>query len=171
MRINNSRLSAERLREVIHYEPTTGVFTWIKPTTRSVKVGDVAGSPDRYVGIVIDGRRHYGHRLAWLYVHGQLPLGPIDHVNGNGLDNRIENIRPCTDSENQQNRAANRTNKTGLIGISWHNRDSRWHAQIGMNGKTYSLGFFKGPIDAHNAYLEAKLQIHNFQSVPRNKGV
>ena len=84
-------LTAERLREVLDYDPDTGVFTRKVRTASSVKVGDVAGSLNGkgYIRIRVDGRLYFAHRLAWLYVHGEWPVDQVDHINGIKNDNRI----------------------------------------------------------------------------------
>lgn len=98
-------LTQDRLRELLHYDPDTGVFTNIKPRHR-VKVGDIAGSNSGkgYLQIQIDQKRYSAHRLAWLYTYGRFPEEFIDHINGNPSDNRIVNLREVTQRENLQNR-------------------------------------------------------------------
>jgi hypothetical protein len=166
----NQKLTAERLRQILNYDPGTGVFTWLAPTSRAIRAGSVAGTKGAgYVGIMIDGYRHYAHRLAWLYSSGSLPKGQIDHINGDRRDNRLSNLRECSGSENQQNRPPNRSNKCGLIGVCWHKSSGQWQSQIGVNGKTRSLGMYRTPEAAHQAYLEAKSNLHQFQPMPRKE--
>jgi hypothetical protein len=89
-------LTQERLREVLKYFPRTGRFRWRVPGPRGAPAGREAGTRQGgYRSIRIDGVRHYEHRLAWLYVHGEHPTGDIDHDNGNPSDNRISNLRHC----------------------------------------------------------------------------
>lgn len=152
-----------QVRELLNYDPETGVFTWRVVRSRMVKAGDVAGSVNavgyRYITIK---RRHYlAHRLAWLFVHGVWPAIQIDHENGLKDDNRLENLREATRSLNQQNqRRAQAGNKSGLIGAHWNPNDRNWRSHIMVNGKTIGLGAFQSAQAAHEAYLRAK-RIHH----------
>ncbi len=87
----------------------------------------------------------YPHRVM-LHMHRIIMDCPkemqIDHKNGNGLDNRKENLRICTNAENQQNKRKNKTAISGYKGIRWHKRDHRWQARIKVNGKSKHLGYF-----------------------------
>ena len=156
-------LTAERLRELLHYDPETGVFTWRVNRGRTAKAGSQAGSPhDGYVQITVDGREYKAHRLAWLYVHGVWPVGQIDHRFGIRNDNRIGELRDVTPSVNSQNqRIAKRSNKSsGLLGAYWHNVSNKWMAHIGVAGKKIHLGMFDTAEAAHAAYIEAKRRLH-----------
>lgn len=84
----------------------------------------------------------------------------VDHINNNKLDNRKENLRVCTRSENMRNRGKNKNNKSGYKGVSWFARDSCWTAGIKHNGKRIYLGLFDNPADAHEAYKKAALRLH-----------
>lgn len=157
-------LTAERLRELLAYDPGTGTFTWRVRSARRIKVGDAAGCDNGYgyLRIRIDGVEHKAHRLAWLYVNGLWPVSQIDHINGLRDDNRIGNLRDVSQSVNSQNlRSATAQNKSsGLLGVSWHKRDSRWVAQINIDGKKHHLGYFNTAELAYAAYLEAKREFH-----------
>ena len=139
-----NELTAEYLRSILHYEPETGIFTWKVRTANSVKVGDVAGCPDGrgYLRIKVCSRKYQAHRLAWLYVYGEWPKLDIDHINRNGSDNRISNLREVTHKQNQQNRSKPSNNTSGHPGVCWHKRDSKWVAQIRHNKKHTHLGYF-----------------------------
>lgn len=164
-------LTAERLRELFHYDPETGAFTWKMLTSPrgGVKIGDVAGSIDTkgYRIIRIDGRDHKAHRLAWLYMIGEWPKDQVDHRNGTPADNRFANLREATRAENGQNRATSKNNTSGFTGVSWHGRDRKWRAQIRAGGRNQHLGMFASAEDAHAAYLAAKAELHPFQPIPR----
>jgi hypothetical protein len=84
----------------------------------------------------------------------------VDHVNGNGLDNRRSNLRLATRSENLRNRGRNRNNKSGYKGVSLFRQTGRWQARIMHNGRYHHLGFFADPKTAHDAYSEACLRYH-----------
>jgi len=151
-------LTAQRLRELLHYDPQTGVFTWIKPNGRKLKPGMVAGSLDRdlgYIHIGLDWELHKAHRLAWLYVYSEWPANGLDHIDGNPSNNRISNLRDVPHAVNGQNRnRPNKNNKMKLLG-AWRNHD-RWFSRIMDNGKLKYLGTFDTPEQANAAYVAAK---------------
>jgi len=155
-------LTQERLKELLHYDHDTGVFAWraLPPNAHCVKIGDVAGSySNGYLKIKICGVSYWGHRLAWLYMTGEWPLFEIDHRNGIHADNRRKNLREGTKSFNQQNqRNAHRNNKIGLLGVS--KNENGFRARIQLDGKRRCLGSFPTPELAHDAYLEAKRELH-----------
>jgi hypothetical protein len=154
-----SDLTAERLREVLEYDPLTGVFRWRVARGAPVggRVGVVAGSkhPRGYRYVCIDGVSHKEHRLVWLYATGAFPALNIDHRDGNRSNNRLSNLREATTSQNNANARRNRTNKSGFKGVSWHKAAGRWRAQITMNGRVVHLGHFKKPEEAHAVYVTA----------------
>lgn len=142
-------LTLAQLRELLHYAPETGVFTWSKPRS-GVRHGAQAGMVDRgYRFIRLLGRVYYAHRLAWLYVYGEWPRGQIDHIDGNPSDNRICNLRDATHSQNNMNKRVKRDNQTGLKGVKKYRK--RFQARI--NGDY--LGTFDTAEDAHAAYIAA----------------
>ena len=163
-------LTVSRVRELLHYQPETGVFTWLFITSNRVKVGDVAGGFDAegYRRISIDGHNYKAHRLAWLYVHGKWPVDQIDHIDCQKNNNRLCNLREATGSGNQQNqRAPGRGNTSGFLGVSWSVRAKKWKAQITVNGKKIYLGYFPAAELAHAAYLQAKEELHPFGTLVR----
>jgi len=148
-------LTAQRLMELLHYEPTTGQFAW--------RTGRAAGSVHSagYLEVRVDGNLYLCHRLAWLYVHGDWPAAQIDHINRTRTDNRIANLRECTNQLNCQNVRAHRDG-SGLLGTSWEKRRGKWQAGIGINGKRIFLGYHSTREEAHAAYLQAKRELHPF---------
>lgn len=148
-------LTAARLREVLNYDPNTGAFTW-RSHRNKVRPGTKAGtlSGRGYVQIRVDYKRYYAHRLAWLHVHGVWP-DTIDHLNGDGLDNRIVNLRDVSQQVNLQNIRAAR-NKHGFTGVVFHRRSGLYHSTIKVNKRATSLGYYRTPEEAHRAYLSAK---------------
>src|SRR4029434_9631151 len=99
-------LTAERLREVLTYDPESGLFLWNITTSNRVRAGDIAGNTENHYGyrrIGIDGKLYRGARLAWLYMKGEWPPGRVDHKNRNRIDDRWENLRLCTHAQNVAN--------------------------------------------------------------------
>jgi hypothetical protein len=160
-RDKEAKLTAERLRELLNYDPETGVFTWRVSRRATARPGSVAGTitPKGYRNIWIGGN-YRAHRLAWLYVHGKWPDHEIDHIDGNRANNAIANLRDVTRSVNHENlRCARSDNAHGLLGVS-PSKGKRWKTSITVNGKWQHLGTFKTPEEAHAAYLEAKRRLH-----------
>lgn len=158
-------LTAERLRELLHYDPLTGLFIRIVRRGKE-KIGSTAGRIDsfghRQIGI--DGRRYLAHRLAWLYMTGVWPIDQIDHINGVPDGNQWSNLRQATGSQNQQNlRKAKGNSKSGLLGVCASR--GKWMASITCGGKQKHLGYFETPQMAHEAYIAAKFKMHPFQTI------
>ena len=157
-------ITSERLKELVIYEPTTGIFTWRISRGGCVKQGATAGSlTNGYVSIAIDAKRYKAHRLAWLYVFGVWPKDEIDHIDTNKSNNRIANLREATHSENMQNqRSSPKTSATGLMGAHFYKRTKKWQASITVGGNLKHLGYFNTANEAHDAYLKAKRELHEF---------
>lgn len=148
-------ITPERLRELLDYEPSTGIFTW-KMSRGGWGAGRRAGQLqwDGYVRIGVDGAQYPAHHLAWLFVHGELPVR-IDHENRNRSDNRIDNLRPASQSQNIANSGLRSTNTSGLKGVSRDRASGRWRASIKVMGVSKNLGMFDSPKEAHRAYAAA----------------
>jgi hypothetical protein len=159
-------LTQEYLKSILSYDPETGVFVRKIKTTNSVKIGDMAGyiTPYGYISISINRKRQQAHRLAWFYIYGEFPKYDIDHINGIRHDNRIENLRLATRSENMQNlkKAKSDNKSTGLLGTFLDKRDGRIYARIKINKNLIHLGCFETKEEAHEAYLTAKRECHEF---------
>lgn len=159
-------LTVEKLKSVLNYDPETGVFTW-KPGARRIGRGRaddpvVAGSTTTatcgksYVHISIDGKRYYAHRLVVLWFTGSLPKNQVDHIDGNGLNNRVENVREVNSVDNNRNRRRGKRNKSGVVGVQWHVGCRRWIANISVNSKLVHIGYFKRFDDAVAARKSAE---------------
>lgn len=153
-------VTAEKLRELLDYDPETGVFTWRVVRRGSRGVGSVAGVPNPagYVQIRIDGRLYYAHRLVWLWMFGEWPKAYVDHVNRDPADNRLKNLRAATNLQNQGNTKLQRNNTTGFRGVSWSRQRQKYTATLRANGKNQHLGVFRCPTAAHLAYCKAAKQ-------------
>jgi HNH endonuclease len=148
-----THLTAARLREVLHYDPDSGLFTWLIQARATRPPGSNAGSRyDRYVKIGIDQERHSAHRLAWLYMTGKWPTHEIDHINRDGFDNRWANLRDVPKSVNARNIVKH--NNSGFRGVK-KNRGKTWRSIISVEGRPVGLGNFLTPEDAQAAFLEA----------------
>lgn len=165
-------LTQERLKEFWHYCQDTGNFTNIK-ARRGTRVGFVAGCIGNhgYRVIKVDGKTYLGHRLAWLYVHGEFPQNQIDHINRNRADNRLCNLRLATQFENMQNTQKPSHNSSGHIGVSWERRRNKWRAHITKNGKMVAIGEFAYIEDAITARKAAEIKFHTFQHGESISGV
>jgi hypothetical protein len=148
----------------LDYNAATGVFCWKKSIGTRNRVGDVAGYVEKrgYIQIKVGGKLHRAHRLAWFYVHGKWPEFQIDHIDGDKTNNAIANLRDVEPMRNSENvRKARISNKTsGLLGVTFHKPAKKWLAQIGAKGKHKYLGLFLDPLEAHQAYLTAKRELH-----------
>ena len=153
------KLTAKRLRELLHYDPETGVFRWVARGHNTTS-GTVAGYLHKkgYQMIAIDGRQYRAHRLAWLYVHGFWPSDQIDHIDGIRHNNHIANLRQATNCQNCQNSKRPCNNTSGFKGASWHRQIGKWKAQIMVDGDKIYLGIFATAEEAHAAYCAAAVQ-------------
>jgi hypothetical protein len=153
-------LTAERLREVLDYNPETGDFVWKVTRTSKRMKGLVAGDtkPDGRHRIGVDGVRYKAHRLAWLYVHGTWPSGMIDHIDGNPSNNAIANLRDCTMSQNQANKKRRSDNTSGYKGVYFSNypkhRHKPWRARITVQGRKIVTCGFPTAEEAHEKYKQ-----------------
>jgi len=162
-----------KLLEYLDYDPDTGIFVWRSrpPNANRVKIGEEAGGQTAdtrkglYRTIMLLGVRRYTHQWAVFYMTGKWPSKHIDHINGNGLDNRYSNLRLCDPHENHQNRK-NEFNKHGYVGVAFVN--GYYRAGVTVKGKYITLGHYRTPEEAHQAYLEGKKKYHTFQPTLRD---
>lgn len=127
-------LTQKRLKELLHYSPDTGVFTWrhrmMKRNIPSRRNGKTAGSITAlgYIVIVLNYKHLYAHRLAWLYTHGYIPENEIDHINKTKTDNSISNLREVSRSCNAINTINQKNNTSGVKGVYWRKERKKWQA-------------------------------------------
>jgi len=149
-----------RLREVLQYDPDTGIFTRLVSTSNSVRAGDVAGNidPAGYRRIKIDGKTYHAHRLAFLYMTGIWPPHDIDHANMDRADNRWCNLRYASRSQNKANMRARQGNTSGSKGVCWKMSHRKWMATICIDGKRHHLGYRDTKEEAAALYAAAAEQ-------------
>ena len=162
-------ITAYHARDRLWYEPTSGRLYW-KPINlhqckselyqrrwNSRLAGRRAGTNSnhyRYVNLL--GEHCLEHRVVWLINHRTWPPEHIDHIDGDGFNNRLSNLRAVTRSENARNSKLRRSNKTGAADVSWSKQKKKWHARIWTNGKRKNLGFYSSLDGAKRARAAAE---------------
>lgn len=142
----------------LEYNPQTGLLKW-KVGQKGRRIGQPAGGLDSkgYIRIRLNGiggHKFLAHRVIWLLVTGQWPVGFLDHKNGDRSDNRLSNLREATRAQNSQNSKINRTNTTGVKGVYFdrgRNRPSPWRAFITIQGEKTFIGYFPSLEEAKSA--------------------
>ena len=167
----NDPLTADQLRAVLDYNPRTGVFTWRRrmPTRQYDKTwntryaGTIAGTPTvprGYVQILVDRRLYLAHRLAHLWITGEWPKHEVDHRDGDPTNNRWNNLRVATSSQNKMNGVRRSDNTSGYRGVWFDKRRELWVAEIRGDGIRRHLGYFPTAEAAAAAYAEAAARLH-----------
>lgn len=153
----NQIVQQDRLRELVDYDPNTGVFRW-RARRPACRAGDECGRTARtgYREICVDGRLWHAHRLAFIYVAGQCP-DEVDHVNRVKDDNRWCNLRPCTSQQNAGNSPARRHGVSK--GVHFDSSRGKWHAQINNHGTKTNLGRFSTEEEAASAYRDTAARV------------
>lgn len=148
--------TADEVRALLDYEPSTGVFRW-RESRPGCRAGEIAGTFNAkgYWLIMLQGKRYYAHRLAWVHAHGRWPDGEIDHINMDQSDNRLINLRDASKSQNMANTGKRSDNSVGLKGVSYHRGMGKYQANLQVRGRSIYLGYHETADDAHAAYCEA----------------
>lgn len=159
------------VKNLLRYDSDTGHFYWlerplsmfsdVKMRLRNcnawntkfagVRAGYVSGGGYRY--IMHMGKLHKEHRLAWLYVYGNFPVGSVDHIDGNRMNNRISNLRLANNSQNSINSVVVR-GASGCRGIHWVAHAGKWRARIKINGRQVHIGYYSTKEAAAAAYAD-----------------
>lgn len=112
-----------------------------------------------YRCVCISYRKYMAHRLIWI-MHGNDPVEMLDHINGDQLDNRIENLRAATNSQNQRNQKLRKDSTSGIKGVSWNKKENKWVGQVWKNGKNYRTKYFKDKNECANAVGKLREELH-----------
>lgn len=156
-------LTVERLRQVLSYDPESGLFTWANHAgAKNAYAGKPAGARTNANRIIIrvDYRIYFAHRLAWLYMTERWPEHQIDHIDGDPSNNRWANLREATPAQNAWNTGRASNNTSGHKGVGWFKQYGMWRAMIRKDGKTHFLGHFHSKEEAIAAYQKAAKELH-----------
>lgn len=151
-------ITHKELLERLEYNPDTGIFTWKVSPSNNISIGDIAGCVKKdsgYIVISLKGKSYRAHRLAWFYCFNEWPQNLIDHIDKNTSNNKLENLREATKSQNQQNTNLQCNNTSGYKGVYWHTSAKKFMAQIKILGKNKYLGLYNTAEEAYEAYLKA----------------
>ena len=149
----------ESIKDYFRYE--NGKLIRVKKTQANCKLGEVGYPCSRgYLTIGFQGKKYFVHRVIWLIAKGEQPPSQLDHINNNITDNRIENLREATHTENMRNTRLRKDSKSGVKGVFWLEKRKRWVAKINHNKKCVFLGNFKELADATQAVKEARQKLH-----------
>jgi len=153
-------ISQEQLKQQLHYNPETGLFTRLVSNTNRTRVGDIAGCTNRdgYIQIRVLGKEYKAHRLVFLYMTGKFPKDQADHLDHDRKNNQWGNLREASHLDNGRNQGITSNNTSGFNGIGWSERDKKWYARIRVDGKKKHLGVFDLKKDAVKARKDANLK-------------
>lgn len=147
-----SEISREWLKSKTFYSPKTGKMYKRYSYGLKLTLGtDLRG----YLRIKLKYKEYKQHRVAWFYMYGCWPVNHVDHINGDTADNRIENLRECSETQNAGNSKLSDANTSGVKGVYWAQAQNKWVAQITKQGRTYHLGCYDSIDDAGKAYEKA----------------
>jgi hypothetical protein len=158
----HKRITLERLRELLHYDPETGHWKWVAKRP-GVKAGAFAGTVnkvDGYLRIMIDGHLYLAQVLAWVWMTGEWPTDEVDHKDTDRSNGRWANLRLATHQQNQWNAGRRRNNTSGFKGVHWHPQHKKWQARLAFGGKRQNLGLYDCPVAAHFAVVIAADRHH-----------
>jgi hypothetical protein len=154
-------LTQQQLKEVLHYDPETGIFRWRFSVANRIKPWDVAGynQGNGYLRVSLKSQKYYLHRLVWLYMTGNWPIDEIDHIDGVRSNNAFLNLREVTSKQNKENQSLAKNSTSGYRGVCWLKRDKRWLAHIERNGKKIYAEYFLVKEDAIQAVIAKRAEL------------
>lgn len=171
-------ITQEKLKELFVYDPDSGLFVRRKRVAPNAPSGQVVGTKGThgYLRVSIGNKYYALHRLAWLYVYGELPSGQVDHINRVRTDNRIGNLQSVTQCENMHNLSISSRNTSGHQGVAWNRSRSKWQVQVSAYGVRKYIGLFDDFDEAVAAREAAKIECQPYaraieQAVRKNAGM
>ena len=173
---NVTSIAIDTLRQLLRYDPETNKLFWrargieyfsdgkqSKEHNAAIWNGKYADceaftahSGNGYLEGRIFNKKFRAHRVVWALHYGEWPSKHIDHINGDGLNNRISNLRDVSASNNLKNQKLSVRNTSGVIGIQWIERLGKWVASIRYEGRQIHLGVFANKEDAKQARKAAE---------------
>ena len=150
-------------QKLFKYNPTTGILYWRSNRSPTVRCGDIAGTDHckGYRSVQVNHNNYLVHRLIWLIIKGVWPKNQIDHIDHDRGNNKIDNLREATQTENQRNGCIQKNNTSGFVGVYWSKANKKWRAGICLNNKNMCLGYFIEKADAIAAREAANIK-YNF---------
>lgn len=150
-------MNPEYLRQILLYDPETGIWTWLKGR----RTGSIAGTITNtgYRQIMIDKVCYLGHRLAYFYMTGEWPE-QVDHANCDRSDDRWVNLRNATHSQNKMNTPIQKNNTTGYKGVIYDSRRDKYYVRIKCDGISYFFGYYGTAIAASEVYIKVAGELH-----------
>ena len=148
--------AVETLRAAFSYDPETGLIVRRSTNSRAFNTK----TKDGYLWGIWMHERYFAHRIAWAIHYGSAPSISIDHINGEKADNRIENLRLATTSQNNSNAGSRVGSSSPYLGVCWDAAHQKWRAQITKNGIRHYIGIFQNEEDAASAYDTVARELH-----------
>lgn len=169
----------DELRQLLWYEPETGKLFWrergaewfahctpghqdrIRKGWNAAWSGKEAGvtGPYGYNTVTVQALHLMAHRIIWCMEHGHWPNEQIDHIDGDRVNNRLENLRECTHTENQRNMRRSRSNTSGVTGVYWDKKISRWKAEVSLKSRKIYVGVFRDLKEAETAVKAKRAEL------------
>ena len=146
-------ITHQEILDHFDYNPVTGNLYRVLKSGSTKLI--TSKNKDGYLQTGYDYRHYYAHRLAWMYVHGEMPKGQIDHINGRRADNRIFNLRQVSNRENQRNQRLREYSESGCPGVYATRKNLKWSARIRVDGSQINLGTYQLKSEAIKARKEA----------------
>ena len=159
---SHNDISPEEVRNLFDYDRLTGALVWKKMLSMRAMPGKTAGCMDDQgrIKIGIRGKEYLAHRIIWVWMTGEWPEYEIDHRDEVKYNNRWNNLRKATPSQNHRNRGPNKNNTSGYKGVCYVAKRKCWIAGIKLNGYRHNLGSFTSAKAAHEAYCAAAKRLH-----------